>query len=105
MYFELGFSNATSVTQTVAHMLCACVCVGKAWRCDVYIVCHVVFQTDGAAPVLVACQNGHEECVRALLGAGAAVNHQATVCCARSMARRCGGTVYGDVLEPALMHV
>ena len=64
-------------------------CLGKAWRCDVYSVCHVVFQTNGATPLLVASLSGHVECVRALLGAGAGVN-QATVGCARKMALRCG---------------
>jgi hypothetical protein len=87
-------------------------CIGKAWRCDVYSVCDVVFQTDGVTPLYIACQNGHVECVRALLGAGAAIN-TSKVGCACSMARCCGGTVRGDVggtvrgdvLEPALMHV
>ncbi len=52
-----------------------------------YSVCHVVFQTNGATPLYVASQNGHVpvECVRVLLGAGAAVN-QAKVGCASSMA-------------------
>ncbi len=90
----IGFSTRTAFVW----------CVGKAWRCDVYSVCHVVFQTNGATPLLVASLSGHVECVRALLGAGAAVN-QATVCCARSMARCYGGTVCGDVWEPALMQV
>ena len=79
-------------------------CIGKAWRCDVYSVCHVVFQTNGATPLYIACQNGHVECVRALLGSGAVVN-QATVGCERSMSWSCGGTVCGDAWEPALMHV
>jgi ankyrin repeat protein len=38
----------------------------------------VVWQTDGRTPLLMASQNGHVEVVRALVGAGAAVN-QATV--------------------------
>ena len=39
----------------------------------------VVWQTDGATPLYIASQEGHDEVVRALVGAGAAVN-QATVC-------------------------
>jgi hypothetical protein len=76
-------------------------CLGKAWRCDVYSVCHVVLQASGASPLYIASKKGHVECVRAVLGAGAAVN-QATVGCARSMARRCGGTVCGGAGQPAL---
>ncbi len=34
----------------------------------------VVLQTDGGTPLYVASQNGHVEVVRALVGAGAAVN-------------------------------
>ncbi len=63
----------------------------------------MVYQGNGATPLYIACQNGHVECVRVLLGAGAAVNH-ATVGCARSMARRGGVTLCGDAWEPALMH-
>ena len=37
-----------------------------------------VWQTNGATPLLIASHNGHVEVVRALVGAGAAVN-QATV--------------------------
>ncbi len=37
-----------------------------------------VWQTDCVTPLLIASQNGHVEVVRALAGAGAAVN-QATV--------------------------
>ncbi len=51
-----------------------------------YCVCHVVFQTDGATPLFIASQNGHVECVQALLSGGAAIN-QATVGCASSRAR------------------
>ena len=36
-------------------------------------------QSEGVTPLYVASQNGHVEAVRALLGAGAAVN-QAKVC-------------------------
>ncbi len=53
-------------------------------------VCRVVLQTDGATPLFMASQNGHVECVRALLGGGAATN-QAEVSCARSMAQQCRG--------------
>jgi hypothetical protein len=53
-------------------------------------VCRVVLQTDGATPLFIASQSGHVECVRALLGGGAAIN-QARVSYASSMARHCGG--------------
>ena len=33
-----------------------------------------VWQTDGCTPLFVASENGHVEVVRALVGAGAAVN-------------------------------
>ncbi len=39
----------------------------------------VAWQTDGCTPLYVASEKGHDEVVRALVGAGAAVN-QATVC-------------------------
>ena len=39
----------------------------------------VVWQTDGVTPLYAASDNGHVEVVRALVGAGAAVN-QADVC-------------------------
>jgi hypothetical protein len=53
------------------------------YRCE----CRVAWQTDGATPVFIASQNGHVECVRALLGSGAAIN-QAMVGHTSSMARR-----------------
>jgi hypothetical protein len=64
-------------------------CLARARRRDVYCVCHVVFQTDGATPLFIASQNGHVECVRALLSGGAAIN-QAMVGCASSRARHVG---------------
>jgi hypothetical protein len=48
-----------------------------------------VLQTDRTTPLHSASQNGHLECVWALLGGGAAVN-QATVGSTSSMARHCG---------------
>jgi hypothetical protein len=54
-----------------------------------------VLQTDGATPLYIASEKGHVECVRALLGGGAAIN-QAEVGCASSMARHCGGYSRGD---------
>ncbi len=68
------------------------------------LVCRVVLQTDGATPLFIASQNGHVECVRALLEKGAAVI-QAMVSCARSMARHCWGCMRGDPWEPCRMHV
>ncbi len=37
----------------------------------------VAWQTDGATPLYVASEKGHDEVVRALVGAGAAVNQAA----------------------------
>jgi hypothetical protein len=37
----------------------------------------VVWKTDGATPLYIASQEGHDEVVRALVGAGAAVNRAA----------------------------
>ncbi|MFY7871708.1 MAG: ankyrin repeat domain-containing protein, partial [Limnohabitans sp.] len=42
-----------------------------------------MLQTAGATPLYIASQNGHVECVQALLGGGAAIN-QARVSCASS---------------------
>ncbi len=58
--------------------------------------CRVVWQTNGATPLFVASQNGHVECVRALLDGGAAIN-QAKVGSTSSIARHCGGRVCGSV--------
>jgi hypothetical protein len=54
--------------------------------------CRVVWQTNGATPLLTASYNGHVKCVRVLLDRGAAIN-QATVGFASSMARHRGGCV------------
>jgi hypothetical protein len=53
-------------------------------------VCCAESQTTGATPLCIASQNGHVECVRALLDGGAAIN-QAKVGCVSSMARHCRG--------------
>jgi hypothetical protein len=59
--------------------------------------CRVVLQTDGATPLYIASQNGHVECVRALLGGGAAIN-QANVSCAGLIAGHRGGLcVWGSL--------
>ncbi len=50
----------------------------------------MAWQTNGNTPLRVASFKGHVECVRALLGGGAAIN-QADVSCASSMARHRGG--------------
>ncbi len=65
---------------------------------------HAVLQTDGATPLCIASESGHVECVRVLLDGGAAIN-QATVGCASSMARHCGGYSCGDPWEPSRMPV
>jgi hypothetical protein len=52
---------------SVGHRCAVCLCVCVAW------------QTDGWTPLYVASEKRHVEVVRALVGAGAAVN-QATVC-------------------------
>ncbi len=67
-------------------------------------MCRVVLQTSGFTPLLIASGNGHVECVRALLGGGAAIN-QAEVGCESSMARHCGGYSRGDPWEPCRAHV
>ena len=46
--------------------------------CVCLFVHHVRWQMDGWTPLLIASQEGHAECVRVLLGEGAAIN-QATV--------------------------
>jgi ankyrin repeat protein len=53
--------------------------------CHVFFLGHDVLQSNGATPLYVASQNGHVECVRALLGGGAA-SSQAKVGCAHSVA-------------------
>ncbi len=64
----------------------------------------MVLQTDGWTPLLIASEKGHVECVRALLGGGAAID-QARVSCASSMARHCGGYSFGDTWRPCRIHV
>ncbi len=49
-------------------------------------VYRAVLQTTGATPLYIGSQNGHVECVRALLDGGAAIN-RAKVGRSRSMAR------------------
>ncbi len=65
-------------------------------------------QTDGDTPLLIASLNGHVECVRALLGGGAAIN-QADVSCAKMWHKldgtNRGGCVYGSLCEPACMRL
>ncbi len=63
-----------------------------------------MLQTGGTTPLYIACEKGHVKCVRALLDGGAGIN-QATVGCASSMARHCGGYSRGDPWEPCRMHV
>ncbi len=58
------------------------------WR--LYCAHGVVLQTSGATPLYIACQEGHVECVRALLDGGAAIN-QATVGCTVRTPEYCGG--------------
>ncbi len=56
---------------------------GGEARHDVWLVCRGVLQAIGSTPLYIASQNGHVECVRALLDGGAAIN-QARVgssCC------------------------
>jgi hypothetical protein len=50
----------------------------RVGQCVTHAFVSVAGQTDGRTPLFVASQNGHVQVVRALLGAGAAVN-QATV--------------------------
>ena len=59
---------------------------GGEARHDVWLVCRVVLQTDGTTPLFIASQNGHVECVWALLGGGAAID-QAMVGSTGLMAR------------------
>ncbi len=54
----------------------------------------MAWQTDGRTPLLVASQEGHVECVRALLDGRAAIN-QAAVGSTISMARRRVGLCVG----------
>ena len=57
--------------------------------------CHVVLQTEGVTPLYIASQNGNLECVRSLLGGGAAID-QAMVGCTSPVAQDCwGGYVRG----------
>jgi hypothetical protein len=56
--------------------------------------CHAAWQTSGATPLFIASENGHVECVLALLDGGAAMN-QARVGSTSSMARHRGGCVCG----------
>ena len=66
-------------------------------------VCRAVLQTGGWTPLHIAGQNGHVECVRALLERGAAIN-QAAVGSTSWMARHHEGSTRGDAWEPACVH-
>ncbi len=55
----------------VAH-LAKGVC--EALKDSIVIACCVVFQTDDWTPLQIASQNGHVDCVRALLGGGATID-------------------------------
>jgi hypothetical protein len=66
--------------------------------------CRVAWQTSGATPLFIASWNGHVECVRLLLGGGAAID-QATVGSTSSMARHRGGFVCEDVLKALCIRV
>jgi hypothetical protein len=48
-------------------------------------LCRSVFQMEGGTPLYMASQNGHAECVQALVAWGAAIN-KAKVGVARSIA-------------------
>jgi hypothetical protein len=63
-------------------------------------VCRVVWQTDGATPLFLASEDGHVECVLALLRGGAAIN-QATVGSVWSTTWPCGGCVRGALVKTA----
>jgi hypothetical protein len=55
-------------------VLCVRVCgLADYWLDPTVSVC-VAWQTDGCTPLYIASRNSHEEVVRALVGAGAAVN-------------------------------
>jgi hypothetical protein len=63
-----------------------------AWCVMCCSVCRVAWQVEGATPLYIASQNGHVECLWALLSGGAATN-PATVGSAKSMTWPCGGCV------------
>ncbi len=63
-------------------------------------MCRVAWQTDGCTSLYSASEKGHVECVRALLGEGAAIN-QAMVGSKSRMARQGRGCVCRDAWEPA----
>ncbi len=62
--------------------------------CGEALVGRVPLQTDGATPLFVTSQNGHLECVQALLEGGAAID-QAMVGCAGSNACVAQGCMVG----------
>ena len=69
-----------------------CDCVST---CFINVLCVrvcAIWQTDGYTPLYAASRNGHVEIVRALVGAGVAVN-QANV------RERCGGVSCSGVRE------
>ena len=69
-----------------------------------WLVSRATSQTIGATPLLIASQEGHVECVRALLDGGAAID-QAKVGCTSLMTRHCGRYSRWDPWGPCRMHV
>ena len=58
-----------------AHLhTCGRMGLARCTRIRFYFGVSAVVQTDGATPLYIASRNGHVEVVRALVGAGAAVN-------------------------------
>jgi hypothetical protein len=68
-------SRAEVVDVEQDAFMCVIACERGVWAIIVLCVCVcVVWQTDGLTPLYAASHNGHVEVVRALVGAGAAVN-------------------------------
>ena len=71
-------SCAEAVDAEQDALMCVIACEWVVWAIMVLCVrvC-AVWQTDGATPLYIASEKGHDEVVRALVGAGAAVNQAA----------------------------
>ncbi len=100
VFVGMGLGASSSSSSSAVARVAQVLKPGKSVWC-VWVVCRVVFQSDGWTPLHIASMTGRVECVQALLGVGGAIN-QAAVGCASSTAQ--GTVCVRDAWEPAFAH-